>query len=204
MTACPACGAANSDDARFCARCGTQLSNEATAAPESRKVVTIIFADVAGSTSVGEQLDPESLRRVMARHFDEIQRIVTEHGGVVEKFIGDAVMAVFGVPRVHEDDALRAVRAAIAIRDRLAELDAELRGRVGVPIGWRIGVNTGEVVAGDAGGGQRFVSGDAVNLAKRLEESAGTGEVYRRRDPTPGPRCRRRRAGRSAHRQGQG
>ena len=140
-------------------------------------MVTILFADVAGSTAVGEQLDPESLRRVMARHFDEIQGIVAEHGGVVEKFIGDAVMAVFGVPRVHEDDALRAVRSAIAIRDRLAELEAEGRDQLGVSIAWRIGVNTGEVVAGDAGGGQRFVSGDAVNLAKRLEESAGIGEV---------------------------
>jgi class 3 adenylate cyclase/tetratricopeptide (TPR) repeat protein len=144
---------------------------------ETRKVVTTLFADVAGSTAVGENLDPETLRRVMSRHFDETRRIVEEHGGVVEKFIGDAVMAVFGVPRVHEDDALRAVRAALAVRDRLIELDAELRERIGTSIGWRIGVNTGEVVAGDAGSGQRFVTGEAVNLAKRLEEAAGTGEV---------------------------
>ena len=139
--------------------------------------MTVLFADVAGSTAVGERLDPETLRRVMSRHFDETRRIVEEHGGVVEKFIGDAVMAVFGIPRVHEDDALRAVRAALAVRDRLAELDGELRDRLGTSIGWRIGVNTGQVVAGDAGAGQRFVSGDAVNLAKRLEEAAGTGEV---------------------------
>ena len=140
-------------------------------------MVTVLFADVAGSTAVGERVDPETLRRVMSRHFDETRRIVEEHGGVVEKFIGDAVMAVFGIPRVHEDDALRAVRAALAVRDRLAELDGELRDRLGTSIGWRIGVNTGQVVAGDAGAGQRFVSGDAVNLAKRLEEAAGTGEV---------------------------
>ncbi|MDQ2933698.1 MAG: AAA family ATPase [Chloroflexota bacterium] len=178
MMACPACGAENEAAARFCSRCGTALA--AQPAPESeevRKVVTTLFADVAGSTAVGEKLDPESLRRVMSRHFDEIKRIVEEHGGVVEKFIGDAVMAVFGVPRVHEDDALRAVRAGVAVRDRLVELDGELREGLGVSIGWRIGVNTGEVVAGDAGAGQRFVTGDAVNLAKRLEEAAGTGEV---------------------------
>ena len=144
---------------------------------ETRKVVTTLFADVAGSTAVGESLDPETLRRVMSRHFDEARRIVEEHGGVVEKFIGDAVMAVFGIPRVHEDDALRAVRAALAVRDRLAELDGELKGRLGTSISWRIGVNTGQVVAGDAGAGQRFVTGDAVNLAKRLEEAAGAGEV---------------------------
>ena len=144
---------------------------------ETRKVVTTLFADVAGSTAVGESLDPETLRRVMSRHFDETRRIVEEHGGVVEKFIGDAVMAVFGVPRVHEDDALRAVRAALAIRDRLKELDGELKDRLGTSVTWRIGVNTGQVVAGDAGSGQRFVTGDAVNMAKRLEEAAGTGEV---------------------------
>jgi len=178
VTACLACGAANEEAARFCSSCGTALEGwPAEPQDEVRKVVTTLFADVAGSTAVGERLDPESLRRVMTRHFDEIKRIVEEHGGVVEKFIGDAVMAVFGVPRVHEDDALRAVRAAVAVRDRLAELDGELRERLGVSIGWRIGVNTGEVVAGDAGAGQRFVSGDAVNLAKRLEEAAGTGEV---------------------------
>jgi class 3 adenylate cyclase/tetratricopeptide (TPR) repeat protein len=178
MRACVACGAENEEGARFCSRCGTALATQADAPTEElRKVVTTLFADVAGSTAVGERLDPESLRRVMSRHFDEIKRIVEEHGGVVEKFIGDAVMAVFGVPRVHEDDALRAVRAAVAVRDRLAELDGELREGLGVSIGWRIGVNTGEVVAGDAGAGQRFVTGDAVNLAKRLEEAAGTGEV---------------------------
>jgi class 3 adenylate cyclase/tetratricopeptide (TPR) repeat protein len=186
VTTCPSCGSANPEHSRFCWSCGTPL--QAPPAPtgqrqstqpidETRKVVTVLFADVAGSTAVGERLDPESLRRVMTRQFDEIRRTVEEHGGVVEKFIGDAVMAVFGVPRVHEDDAMRAVRAGLAVRDRLAEFDGELRERLGVAIGWRIGVNTGQVVAGDAGAGQRFVSGDAVNLAKRLEEAAGTGEV---------------------------
>lgn len=182
MTACPACGSENQEEARFCSRCGTVLPTpeaplRVEAQSEVRKVVTVLFADVAGSTAVGERLDPESLRRVMTRHFDEVRRIVEQHGGVVEKFIGDAAMAVFGIPRVNEDDALRAVRAALAVRDRLAELDGEMRERLGVSIGWRIGVNTGEVVAGDAGAGQRFVTGDAVNVAKRLEEAARTGEV---------------------------
>ena len=160
VTDCLSCGAANAAGARFCSRCGTALSpaaadgvarRDAADADESRKMVTVLFADVAGSTAVGERVDPETLRRVMSRHFDETRRIVEEHGGVVEKFIGDAVMAVFGIPRVHEDDAMRAVRAALVVRDRLAELDAELRDRLGTSIGWRIGVNTGQVVAGDAG-----------------------------------------------------
>lgn len=185
MTACPSCGALNSTGARYCAQCGTALaadpapvtSTSEAEADETRKTVTVLFADVVGSTAVGDSLDPETLRHVMSRHFDEIRLIVEAHGGVVEKFIGDAAMAVFGIPRVHEDDALRAVRAAVAVRDRLIELDGELRERLSVPISWRIGVNTGEVVAGAAGSGQRFVSGDAVNVAKRLEEAAGTGEV---------------------------
>src|SRR6059058_6616170 len=98
---------------------------------EVRKTVTILFSDVVGSTSLGEQLDPESLRGVMSRFFDEMRAAIERHGGTVEKFIGDAVMSVFGVPTVHEDDALRAVRAALELRDA-------------VEIAVRIGVNTGE------------------------------------------------------------
>src|SRR2546421_6827050 len=100
-----------------------------------RKVVTILFCDVTGSTAFGEQTDPEALRALLARYFERMKTIVESHGGTVEKFIGDAVMAVFGVPRAHEDDALRACRAAVEMRDALPEL--EIRGR--------IGVNTGEV-----------------------------------------------------------
>ena len=136
-----------------------------------------MFMDAVGSTSAGEQTDPESLRRVMTRYFDEIRTVVEHHGGTVEKYIGDAVMAVFGVPVVHEDDALRAVRAATEIRERLVTVSAELGHQVGSAISWRTGINTGEVVAGDAGAGQRFVSGDAVNTAARLEQSAKAGEI---------------------------
>ncbi|MGI8928828.1 MAG: ATP-binding protein [Candidatus Limnocylindrales bacterium] len=142
-----------------------------------RKTVTVMFMDAVGSTDIGERTDPESLRRVMTRYFGEIRTIVERHGGTVEKYIGDAVMAVFGVPVVHEDDALRAVRAAAEIRDRVATLEAEFERDRGITISWRTGINTGEVVAGDAGAGQRFVSGDAVNVAARLEQSAQAAEV---------------------------
>src|SRR5690349_17301447 len=109
MPTCSNCGRENPGDARFCAACGAAL---AVASEEARKTVTVLFADVTGSTALGERLDPESLRRVMSRYFETAKACVERHGGSVEKFIGDAVMAVFGVPVVHEDDALRAVRAA--------------------------------------------------------------------------------------------
>jgi predicted ATPase/class 3 adenylate cyclase len=143
----------------------------------SRRTVTVLFADVADSTPLGERLDPESLRRVMSRFFEQMSGVLERHGGTVEKFIGDAVMAVFGIPELHEDDALRAVRAATELRQALSELNEELKRDLGVRIGIRVGVNTGEVVAGDGTGGQMLATGDAVNVAKRLEESARTGEI---------------------------
>jgi class 3 adenylate cyclase/tetratricopeptide (TPR) repeat protein len=143
----------------------------------SRRTVTVLFADVADSTPLGERLDPESLRRVMSRFFEQMSGVLERHGGTVEKFIGDAVMAVFGIPELHEDDALRAVRAATELRQALAKLNEELERDLEVRIGIRVGVNTGEVVAGDGTGGQMLVTGDAVNVAKRLEEAARTGEV---------------------------
>jgi class 3 adenylate cyclase/tetratricopeptide (TPR) repeat protein len=142
-----------------------------------RKTVTVMFMDVVGSTALGERADPETLRRVMTSYFDEIRGVVERHGGTVEKYIGDAVMAVFGVPVVHEDDALRAVRAAVEIRGRLAALGDQMRAERGFSVEWRTGINTGEVVAGDAGMGQRFVSGDAVNVAARLEQGASATEI---------------------------
>jgi class 3 adenylate cyclase/tetratricopeptide (TPR) repeat protein len=143
----------------------------------SRRTVTIVFADVADSTPLGERLDPESLRRVMSRWFERMSEVLQRHGGTVEKFIGDAVMAVFGIPELHEDDALRAVRAATELREALTNLNDELGRELGVHIGIRVGLNTGEVVAGDGTGGQMLVTGDPVNVAKRLEESARTGEI---------------------------
>jgi class 3 adenylate cyclase/tetratricopeptide (TPR) repeat protein len=166
---CAQCGAESPDGFRFCGACGAPLT-VAVPARESRKTVTVLFCDVAGSTALGERLDPESLRRVMRRYFTEIQGIVERHGGTVEKFIGDAAMAVFGLPRVHEDDALRAVRAASEIRERLPAVAAE----VGVTLTFRTGVNTGPVVVGT---GTALVVGDAVNVAARLEQAAPLGEI---------------------------
>jgi len=136
----------------------------------------VLFADVADSTPLAERLDPESLRQVMSRWFERMAEVLVRHGGTVEKFIGDAVMAVFGIPELHEDDALRAVRAATELRGALTKLNDELE-EVGVHIGIRVGLNTGEVVAGDGTGGQMLVTGDPVNVAKRLEEAARTGEI---------------------------
>jgi class 3 adenylate cyclase/predicted ATPase len=144
---------------------------------EARKTVTIVFSDVAGSTSLGDRLDPEALRRVMERYFAEMRSVLERHGGTVEKFIGDAVMAAFGIPAAHEDDALRAVRAAAEMRDRLADLNEELERERGISLQVRTGVNTGEVVTGDPSGGQFYATGDAVNVAARLEQAAQPGDV---------------------------
>src|SRR5919109_1539522 len=174
MPTCPNCGTENPNGFRFCGQCGTPL---AETAPERRKTVTLLFCDVSGSTSLGERLEAESVREVMLRYFDEMRIVIERHSGTVEKFVGDAVMAVFGVPVAHEDDALRAVRAASEMLERLDALNDEFEDRFGARIGLRIGINTGEVLAGDTGGGEGFVSGDAVNVAARLEQTAGVGEV---------------------------
>jgi class 3 adenylate cyclase/tetratricopeptide (TPR) repeat protein len=161
MPVCSACGYESAVEFRFCPECGAAAS---FADDEHRKVVTVVFCDLAGSTALGESIDPEALRELLARYFARMKEIVERHGGTVEKFIGDAVMAVFGVPAVHEDDALRALRAAVEMRDAFPEL--ELAGR--------IGVNTGEVITGTA---ERLATGDAVNVAARLEQAAPTGEI---------------------------
>src|SRR5579864_8154425 len=137
----------------------------ASAAAVMRKTVTVLFCDLADSTPLGERLDPEALRTVMTRWYDAMRVPVERAGGTVEKFVGDAVMAVFGVPAAHEDDAFRAVHAAVEMRDAAALLDLHVR----------VGVNTGEVVTGD--GTTTLVTGDAVNTAKRLEEAAAPGEI---------------------------
>jgi class 3 adenylate cyclase len=139
--------------------------------------VTIVFCDLVGSTSLGESLDPESLQQVLARYFETMSGALKRHGGTIEKFIGDAVMAVFGIPTAREDDALRAVRAAVEMRNSLADLNEQLEPRWGVRLQARIGVNTGEVIAGGSSEGQAFVSGDAVNVAARLEQTAAAGEI---------------------------
>ena len=169
MATCPSCGEENPDRFRLCGFCGTPLATSAQP-HEVRKTVTIVFSDLKGSTALGETLDSEALREVM-------RRVLEEHGGAIEKYIGDAVMAVFGIPRAHEDDALRAVRAARGMQHALAELNDELERAWGVRLENRTGVNTGEVVVGDPTAGQRLVVGDAVNTAARLEQVAPPMEV---------------------------
>ena len=162
MPACSTCGFQSERPFRFCPECGTEQI--ASLSQEMRKTVTILFCDLTGSTSLGESIDPERLRALLANYFEAMKAIVERHGGTVEKFIGDAVMAVFGVPVLHEDDAMRAVRSAADMRDALPGLG--LQGR--------IGVTTGEVVTGT---GERLATGDAVNVAARLEQAAQPGEV---------------------------
>ena len=167
---CPNCGENNLAGAKFCHACGRPLTQEQ---PEVRKVVTVLFCDVSGSTALGERLDPESVRHVMGGFFAEARTAIERHGGTVEKFIGDAVMAVFGIPATHEDDALRAVRAASDIRHALARLNLEFSREFGIELSIRTGVNTGVVVVG----GESLVTGDAVNTAARLEQAAPPGEI---------------------------
>src|ERR1700745_937728 len=123
MPTCASCGRAAPDDAAFCSACGARPPGGGPAAPQARKTVTVMFADVSGFTALGERLDPESLQQVMARYFAEMRQVVARHGGTVEKLIGDAVMAVFGVPVLHEDDARRAAHAALEMRNVLEDLN---------------------------------------------------------------------------------
>ncbi|MGH3924178.1 MAG: adenylate/guanylate cyclase domain-containing protein, partial [Pseudonocardiaceae bacterium] len=142
----------------------------------TRKTVTIVFTDVVGSTSLGERLDPELLRSVMTTYFERMRTVLERHGGTVEKYIGDAIVAVFGIPDLREDDALRAVRAAAEMRTALEGLNRELEGRHGVTIEARTGVNTGEVLAEDHRPDAPLTA-DAANTAARLEQAAGPGEI---------------------------
>src|ERR687883_1210819 len=160
---CASCGRVNPPGAGFCNSCGAALASPA-ASREVRKTVTVLFCDLTGSTALGEQTDPEALRALLARYFERMKAIVEAHGGTVEKFIGDAVMAVFGIPALHEDDALRACRAAIEMRESFPELGVE----------GRIGITTGEVVTGTE---ERLATGDAVNVAARLEQAAPPNQV---------------------------
>jgi predicted ATPase/class 3 adenylate cyclase len=177
MAVCGGCGRFGPDEARFCSACGSPLAAAPLFDRSARKTVTVVFADIAGSTELGDRLDPETVRQVMSRYFRTTRRVLERHGGTVEKFIGDAVMAVFGIPVVHEDDALRATRAAVEMAGSLGTLNKELERRWDVSLEVRIGVNTGEVVTGDPSGGQGFATGDAINLAARLQQAAAPGEI---------------------------
>src|SRR5450755_4343816 len=177
MRGCAACGESNPARARFCLGCGQPLDDNPETVPELRRSISIIFADLVGSTVLGESLDAEALRYVTGRYFETMRSAVERHEGSVEKFIGDAVVALFGVPRVHEDDALRAVRAAVDMRSALAPLNEELERDFAVTLQVRIGVNTGGVIVGEQRAGGSLASGDAVNVAARLQQAAGPDEV---------------------------
>ena len=159
--------------------CGTPLP--ITSAGQGRKVVTVVFCDVVGSTPMAEELELETVRSVMSRFFEEMRSGLERHGGSVEKYIGDAVMAVFGIPVVREDDAVRAVRAAGDMREALKALNADLERTVGLSIATRTGVNTGEVTIADAEHGPAIL-GDAVNVAARLQQAAPPGGILLGRD----------------------
>ena len=180
MRACDACATENPDGHRFCGSCGAALTAPAV---ERRKLVTSVFCDLSGSTEMGERAEAETVFDLMRSYFDAARTALERHGGAVEKFIGDAVVGMFGVPEAHEDDALRACRAALEIQERIASLNVDLNERFEAQIAVRIGVNTGEVVAGDAARREMFASGDAVvlgdavNVAARLEQAAAPGEI---------------------------
>jgi class 3 adenylate cyclase/tetratricopeptide (TPR) repeat protein len=183
--ACPACGFEQRASATFCSNCGIALRQDARRVGDpaddrqERRVVTVLFADLAGSTALGERLDPEDVRELQGELFVLINAQVERFGGTTEKFAGDAMLAVFGIPQAHEDDPERAVRAALAVRESFVSFTNRVQGRHGADVGLRIGVNTGEVVAGReaAARGELMVSGDAVNVAARLQQHADPGEV---------------------------
>ena len=167
MSVCPTCGKENAAEARFCSDCGTRLA-ERTGAREERKIVSVVFADLVGFTARSEKLDPEDVRAIQTPYFQRVRAEIESFGGTVEKFIGDAVMGVFGAPVAHGDDPERAVRAALAIRDGVAELshasDLDLQVRVAV--------NTGEAIVAldaDMAQGEGLIAGDVVNTASRLQ-----------------------------------
>ena len=204
MQTCPTCGATNPDGARFCVACGSSLvsgcaqcgaelpegarfcpacgppveSVPSAPAGTERKVVTVLFADLEGSTGLGERLDPERLGELLDAYFAAMREEIEAEGGTVEKFIGDAVMAAFGVPSAHEDDPARALRAALRMRERLGSLNVDLERCYGVALRVRTGINTGEVLAAvNPQPGDAMVTGDTVNTAARLEQMAEPGQI---------------------------
>jgi adenylate cyclase len=174
---CSGCGFEAPPDFAFCPRCGRKLEREAEA---DRRTVTVLFADLSGFTALAERLDPEDVRAFQTDLFQEMAAAIQQYDGFVEKFVGDAVMAIFGAPVAHEDDPERALRAALAMQERMAGLNGRWQARLGKPLALHVGVNTGPVVAGSIGadkGGAYGVTGDTVNTASRLQSAAPPGQV---------------------------
>src|SRR5919201_854733 len=170
MLTCPSCGQENPDGFRLCGMCGAALAPEPAQAREERKVVTVVFVDLVGFTARAEMLDPEDVQALLSPYHAQLRSELERHGGTVEKFIGDAVMALFGAPVVHEDDPERAVRAALSIRAAIERLNEQ---QPGLDLHVRVGVNTGEVlVVLGADAGEGMASGDVVNTAARLQAAA--------------------------------
>ena len=198
---CPSCGAANPAGNRFCGTCGSALSAagpssiDASSSPQpsipagsagstlverERRLVTVLFCDLVGFTPLAERLDPEDVREIQSRYFGQMSEEIRTFGGTIEKYSGDAVLAMFGVPAAHEDDAVRAIRCGLSLQAALKSLAVEVGKQWGVELALRVGVNTGEVVSGRwevAGRKEYQVSGDAVNTAARLQAAAEPGEV---------------------------
>ena len=180
MVKCPSCNEENPAKFRLCGYCGTPLAQATAALPptELRKTVTLLFTDLKDSTVLGETLDSEAMHEVKERYFAAMSAEIERHGGKIEKYIGDAIMAVFGLPRAHEDDALRAVRAAVGMQKILVKLNKGLKARFGCELKNRTGVNTGEVVTtDDPTRDQKMATGDAVNVTARLEAAAPVNEI---------------------------
>lgn len=173
---CPGCGEELPERYRFCGFCGVPLVRRPEA-ERTRRTVTVVFSDLKDSTKLGERLDSEALREVLDVYFSAMRAALERHGGTVEKYIGDAIMAVFGLDHVHEDDALRAVRAVSDMQSGLVDVNRQLEQRWGVQLQARTGVTTGEVITGDPRTGQRLVTGDTVNVAARLEQAAPPMQV---------------------------
>jgi class 3 adenylate cyclase len=192
--ACPSCGHTYEEDSLFCEQCGQRLEEVVAAereVPEAegeRKYVTVLFSDLSGYTAMSEKLDPEEVKEITTNIFSQISNVIDKYEGFVEKFVGDAVMALFGVPKAHEDDPIRAIRAAREIHDLVEAMSPEVEKSIGQPISMHTGINTGLVVTGkvDMEKGTHGVSGDTINLASRLSSlanepghlSTGRGAFY--------------------------
>ena len=182
---CPECQFVNPEDFQFCGKCGHRFGDSAeieptvTEAEGERKHVTVLFSDLSGYTAMCERLDPEEVKEIMSRIFGDIAQVVTKYEGFIEKFIGDAVMALFGVPKAHEDDPVRAIRAAGEINDLVEALSPQLEEKIGKPLSMHSGINTGLVVTGevDFKKGTHGVAGDTINLAARFCSLANPGEI---------------------------